>query len=108
MAPRDAASASKAFVVALAGPACNRIFIGALTGGLVFGGCRRAPEPQSLAREPTPAVSSSATSAAPPREPVAATPSAGPSAKQRAAWTDPAAWTRVPSTSPMRLATYRV
>src|SRR5689334_19490931 len=76
-----------------------------LSALVVISGCNRnrTPEPQGRTEEATEPAAASATgpsSEAPP-EPSAAH-------GQQATWTDPAVWKRVPSTSPMRMATYRV
>jgi hypothetical protein len=78
----------------------------ALVVAAFVAGCRdRAPEPEGrgIEAKETP---SPTTSAAPTTAP--ATPPEPESPKPRVHWTDPGGWTRVASTSPMRLATYRV
>jgi hypothetical protein len=80
---------------------------GVLVASVVAGACRRAPEPDNVASSAPPQTQASA----PPSSAAAAEPApstAPPAPAAQAVWTDPAVWTRAPSTSSMRLATYRV
>jgi hypothetical protein len=80
---------------------------------LVAFACQRAPEPDS---RPSPARSQAPAVPVPSAalEAVAASPhgvmpaSAAPHDEGRLEWSDPSGWVRLPQTSPMRVATYRV
>lgn len=87
---------------------------GAVSASLVFVlvACKRDPEPASRKDEAPAATGASSAGLPPPAfllpkpSPAAA---AEPSGNEKPlAWTDPPGWTRAPSTSAMRLATYRV
>src|SRR5438093_1047351 len=65
---------------------------------------RRAPEPEGRAAA-TPPAASTASEPAAPAEPAPSTPAHEPG---RLVWADPPGWTRLPQTSPMRVATYKV
>jgi hypothetical protein len=79
------------------------ILVTALVASVAASSCRRAPEPTNQESAGTSGALPSVANPPAPEPPATAPP-----AVKRAVWIDPAVWTRVPSSSTMRLATYRI
>jgi len=79
-----------------------------VVAAFVFAACSRKPEPAGVEPSASSKTASAENRPATPATPTPALPTPGATAGREIVWSDPPGWQKVPSSNPMRKATYKV